>query len=71
MEKRQPLKFEYETVSFYEAKIINKNTGVLAKTITSKIIQEVELDINIWIKCGNYQLEKVEKVERQQIKLAV
>lgn len=71
MEKRQPLKYQFETVSFYEARIINKNTGELAKTITSKKIQEVELDINIWIKCGKFELERVEKVERQQVKLAV
>jgi hypothetical protein len=71
MEKRQKLDVNYEKISFFEAKITNKNSGELAKTITADSIREVEIGINTWIKCGNYELLSLEKVEREQIKVAI
>lgn len=70
MEKRTPIDFKFEPVAFFEAKIVAKNHGAVVKTITSKHLREVELDVNIWLKCGNYSLLSVERVERQQISLS-
>jgi len=70
METKTPVNFEYQTVSLYEAVIINKNTKAKANTITANDINELETRINVWIKCGNFEVDKIVKVERQQIKIA-
>lgn len=69
MENRTPIDFKFVPESFFEAKIAKKGDNLPFKTITSKNLREVELDINIWLKCGNYSLLSVERVERQQISL--
>lgn len=69
MENRTPVNFKFEPVFFFEAKIAKKGDDLATRTITSKNLREVELDINIWLKCGNYSLLSVERVERQQISL--
>jgi hypothetical protein len=70
MENRTPVDFKFEPVAFFEAKIAKKGDNLPFKTITSKHLREVEMDINIWLKCGNYSLLSVERVERQQISLS-
>jgi len=70
METKTPVTFEYQTVSLYEAVIINKNPKAKANTITANDINELETRINVWIKCGNFEVDKIVKVERQQIKIA-
>lgn len=70
METKTPVNFEYQTVSLYEAVIINKNTKAKANTITANDINELETRINVWIKCGNFEVDNIVKVERQQIKIA-
>jgi hypothetical protein len=74
MENRTPVDFKFESVFFFEAKIAKKGDrrgdNVPVQIITSKNLREVELDINIWLKCGNYSLLSVERVERQQISLS-
>ena len=76
MENRTPVDFKFEPVTFFEAKIAAKRIGAdsgylsVVKTITSKHLREVEMDINIWLKCGNYSLLSVERVERQQISIS-
>lgn len=70
MENRTPVDFKFEPVFFFEAKIGAPCKALPVKTITSKNLREVELEINIWLKCGNYSLLSVERVERQQISLS-
>lgn len=70
MENRTPVDFKFEPVFFFEAKIGAPYKALPVKTITSKNLREVELEINIWLKCGNYSLLSVERVERQQISLS-
>lgn len=69
MENRTPVEFKFEPVLFFEAKIIKKGNSPLfiQKTIISKNLKEVELEVNIWLKCGNYSLLSLDRVERQQI----
>jgi hypothetical protein len=71
MEKRQKLELKFEIVIFYEATIVEKASQRVAKVSTSKRIQEVESDINFWIKCGKYEVINLEKVERQQVRIVV
>jgi len=70
MENRTPIDFKFEPIFFFEAKIAQKGYVLPFKVITSKNLREVELEINIWLKCGNYSLLSVERVERQQISLS-
>jgi hypothetical protein len=70
MENRTPVDFKFEPVTFFEAKIGQSKSSLPIKTIISKNLREVEMDINIWLKCGNYSLLSVERVERQQISIS-
>lgn len=70
METRTPIDFELVKTTFYEAKIAKKGYDDVFRTFTSKHLGEIEQDVNIWIKCGNYSLISVEKVERPQIRLS-
>lgn len=70
METRQNIEFTLETVELYESKILNKNTGATAQTITAESIDELQTRINVWIKCGNFEVKQIEKVNRQQVKIA-
>lgn len=70
MENRTAIDFKFEPVTFFEAKIAKKGDDLPFKVITSKNLREVELDINIWLKCGNYSLLSVERVERHQVSLS-
>ena len=69
MENRTPIDFKFEPVAFFEAKIAKKGDNYV-KVLTYKNPRELELDVNIWLKCGNYSLLSVERVERQQISLS-
>ena len=70
MENRTPIDFKFVPVAFFEAKISKKDNHETFKTITSKRLGELESEINIWLKCGNYSLLSVERVERHQIQLS-
>lgn len=70
MENRTPVGFKFVPITLFEAKIAKKGYDLPFKVITSGNLREVELDINIWLKCGNYSLLSVERVERQQISLS-
>jgi len=69
MENRTPVNFDFVPQFFFEAKIAKKGDDYV-KVLTYKNPRELELDVNIWLKCGNYSLLSVERVERQQISLS-
>ena len=70
MENRTPIDFKFVPTTFFEARISKKDNQETYKTITSKRLGELEAEINVWLKCGNYSLLSVERIERHQISLS-
>lgn len=68
-ETRSPVNFGFKTIFFFEAKIAKREEDAVFKVITTENIRQLENDINIWLKCGNYKILSVERVERQQVTL--
>lgn len=67
MENKTAVAVNIKLVTFFEAKIINKNTSQIVEVVTNKDLKEIESTVNIWLKCGRYELASLDKVERQQI----
>jgi hypothetical protein len=68
-ETRSPVNFGFKTIFFYEAKIARRNEDAVFKVITTENIRQLENDINIWLKCGNFKVLAIDKVERQQVSI--
>jgi hypothetical protein len=68
-ETRSPVKFGFKTIFFFEAKIARKDEDSVFKILTTENIRQLENDINIWLKCGNYKVLSIDKVERQQVSI--
>jgi hypothetical protein len=67
------MKISYETteVELYEAVIIENESKKVATTIIKENLASLENAINVWLSCGKYSVLNIEKVQRQQVKLAV
>ena len=68
MEKRTEIKFEQQNAVFFEAVVKHKNKDY-TKTLTQDNLQSLQIDLDVWLKCGNYELVSADKVERVQVKL--
>lgn len=68
-ETRSPVNFGFKTIFFFEAKIARRDEDTVFKVITTENIRQLENDINIWLKCGNFKVLAIDKVERQQVSI--
>jgi hypothetical protein len=67
MEKREEIKINKETEVFFEA-VIQDKSGY-KRTFTKARLEDLQLDLDIWLKCGKYELVSADKVERVMCKL--
>lgn len=68
MEKRTEIKIKQESAVFFEA-VVKHKTKNYSKTLTQDSLQSLQIDLDVWLKCGNYELVSAEKVERVKCKL--
>lgn len=68
MEKRTEIKIEQKNAVFFEA-VVKHKTESFTKTLTQDNLQSLQIDLDVWLKCGNYELVSAEKVERVKCKL--
>jgi glutamate dehydrogenase/leucine dehydrogenase len=68
MEKRTEIKIVQKNAVFFEA-VVKHKTKSYTKTLTQDNLQSLQIDLDVWLKCGNYELVSAEKVERVSCKL--
>jgi len=64
---KTPLKAENYNTTFYEAIILKKATGA-KKTLTEDTLPQLHIAIDIWTKCGEYEVTEANKVERELVR---
>ena len=69
-QKKEPekLNFENKTEIYYEAVFTHKENGY-TQVETKKTLEDLQFSIDVWTKCGKYELTSADKVERVMCKL--
>jgi len=65
---KTPIKMENLKVTLYEAVIVYKN-GDERMRLTEKSLEALQLAIDVWTRCGKYDLKEANKIERNLVKL--
>jgi hypothetical protein len=68
MENRTKIETKVNQAVFFEAVVKHKTEG-FEKTLTKSKLELLQSDLDIWLKCGNYELISADKVERVLVKL--
>lgn len=63
------LETENVTETFYEAVIVKKGHSDPFETLTRNSLEDLQISINTYLKCGKYELKSADKVERVMVKL--
>jgi len=68
MEKRTKIETKVNQAVFFEAVVRHKTSGH-EETLTQEKLDSLQRDLNIWLKCGKYELISADKVERVKVQL--
>jgi len=68
MENRTKIEVKEQNEVFFEA-VIKHKTKDIQKVLTNKNLEWLQSNIDVWMKCGNYELVSADKVERVMCKL--